>query len=289
MKQLYNLLPDISVVLPVYNAEDSIADAIKSVLEQTFSNFELLIIDDGSTDKTWEVICSFNDKRIRKVKRDHNYIESLNWGLKHANGKYIARMDADDIMHRERLQIQYNIMEEDSSIDVCASWISLFGERAKIGKVCGIFNGYIKYPLVELLHENILFHPTILMRRFSLQKWNLEYSNIYPYAEDYYLWFQMASNGGNFYVESYPLLYYRVSQTQISIINRREQEKSAKEIKFQVLSFLISRICCGKKLFDDFYNSMFHLLEHKYIDDSFFLNTFYVLLKKDYENLYEKE
>ncbi|MGL5227941.1 MAG: glycosyltransferase family 2 protein [Bacteroidales bacterium] len=87
------------------------------------------MVDDGSTDDTKDIIRSFTDNRIKLICNEHDFIGSLNLGLKESSGKYIARMDADDIMHPDRLKIQYNIMEEEPEITVSGSWIIVFGEN----------------------------------------------------------------------------------------------------------------------------------------------------------------
>ena len=92
-------MPEITVLMPVRNGEKYIKDAINSVLRQTLTDFELLIIDDGSTDRTVEIIQGYTDQRIRLEKREHQFIPNLNEGIKLASAPYIARMDADDIMH----------------------------------------------------------------------------------------------------------------------------------------------------------------------------------------------
>jgi len=109
----------ISVVMPVYNGEAYIGDAIESVLNQTFRDFELIIIDDGSTDATVSVIRRYEDSRIVLLKNGHDFIKALNTGLRMAKGKYIARMDADDLMHPQRLEVQYRTMEEHRDVVVC--------------------------------------------------------------------------------------------------------------------------------------------------------------------------
>ena len=103
----------ISVILPAYNAEEYIYAAIDSILQQTYTNFELIVINDASTDHTEEIILSFSDKRIRYIKNEQNLklIKTLNKGIALANGKYIARMDADDISMPNRFQIEYEFME----------------------------------------------------------------------------------------------------------------------------------------------------------------------------------
>ncbi|MCS2384182.1 glycosyltransferase family 2 protein [Bacteroides thetaiotaomicron] len=105
-------MPEITVLMPVRNGEKYIKDAINSVLRQTLTDFELLIIDDGSIDRTVEIIQGYTDQRIRLEKREHQFIPNLNEGIKLASAPYIARMDADDIMHTERLRIQLKRMKK---------------------------------------------------------------------------------------------------------------------------------------------------------------------------------
>src|SRR5476651_1795687 len=103
--------PPITVLMPAYNAGKYIGDAIKSVLEQSFGDFELLIVNDGSTDDTVKIIESFHDPRIRVIHQDNQGVAAaLNNGLKHARSPYIARFDADDICSHKRLEIQYDFM-----------------------------------------------------------------------------------------------------------------------------------------------------------------------------------
>lgn len=97
--------PPVSIVLPMYNAAEYIKECVDSILMQTYSDFELLIIDDGSTDDSVEILEKYDDQRIRLIKNEHNFIASLNLGLKESRGKYIARMDADDKMKPHRLEM----------------------------------------------------------------------------------------------------------------------------------------------------------------------------------------
>ena len=106
-----NRNPVISVCMSMYNASKYLRECIDSVLAQTFKNFEFLIVDDGSTDNSVEIVKSYNDSRIRLLCNKHDYIESLNLLLKEAQGKYIARMDADDVMQYNRLSIQYEYLQ----------------------------------------------------------------------------------------------------------------------------------------------------------------------------------
>lgn len=108
----------ISVCVPMYNAARYVRECIESILNQTFADFELLVVDDGSTDGSVEVVRSYDDPRIRLLENEHDYIGSLNLLLEEAKGKYMVRMDADDVMVPDRLQVQFDYMEEHGEIDV---------------------------------------------------------------------------------------------------------------------------------------------------------------------------
>lgn len=119
--------PLVSILLPMYNAESYIRDCIKSILSQTYENLEILVMDDGSEDNSVPIVTDFNDKRLKIIKCKHNYIETLNYGLKLCKGKYIARMDADDIMFGNRIEEQVSIMEKDETISFCSSQMLVIG------------------------------------------------------------------------------------------------------------------------------------------------------------------
>lgn len=169
----------------------------------------IIIVDDGSTDNTSSIIHSFNDKRIKYIKNKHDYINSFNVGLDAAPGKYIARMDADDIMQIHRLKIEYAIMEEEPNITVCTSWISLFGEDFPGGTINPTVYGILNAPLLHLLERNILYNPTAMMRNSFIKRHKLRYE-YYDYAEDYKWWVEMAKRGAVFYIESQPLVFHRI-------------------------------------------------------------------------------
>src|ERR1017187_7276972 len=129
-----NNSPYITVLMPVYNAAPFLREAIDSILNQTFKNFELLIINDGSTDNCEEIILTYKDPRIRYIKNETNIklISTLNKGIKLSKGKYIVRMDADDISFPDRIEKQVNYMETNPAIALCGTWFSSFGDRAGI-------------------------------------------------------------------------------------------------------------------------------------------------------------
>lgn len=230
----------ISIVIPAYNAEKHISEAIDSIISQSFTNFECIIVDDGSTDSTRDIIRSYNDERIVLIENKHDFISSLNLGLNTAKGKYIARMDADDMMHPDRLKIQHSIMETETRITVCSTWMRQFGENVSAGNIAASLSGLVEYPLMAFLQGNFVFHPTTIIRKSFLAEQQLRYEN-YPYAEDFKLWAEIAKHGGLFYVENQPLLYYRISETQITNLRRDEQQATAKQILFELINYLLDK------------------------------------------------
>lgn len=225
--------------MPVYNAEMYVKDAIESVLKQSFGVFEFIIIDDGSTDKTYSIIQSFDDKRIKLIVNKHDFIDSLNLGLSSAEGKYIARMDADDIMHVDRLKIQYSIMENENEITVCGAGIVRFGTHLRSESLVH-FSGLIENPLLKFIQSNFLFHPTAMIRTDFLRKHKLKYEN-YLYAEDFKFWTEIAKVGGRFYIDNQPLLYYRISDNQVSKQKSEEQKATTEIIIAEIIEYLIEQ------------------------------------------------
>ncbi|WP_315578925.1 glycosyltransferase family 2 protein [Hoylesella oralis] len=188
-------VPAISVVMPVYNAEQYIKESIESIINQSFTDFECIIVDDGSDDHTPDIINTIVDERIILIASSHDFVKSLNKGVSAARGKYIARMDADDIMHPDRLRIQYEIMETEPSITVCSTWMRLFGKDVSPGRISQSICGLVEYPLLAFLQGNFVFHPTTMIRKSFLDENTLLYEH-YPYAEDLKLWKEIALRGG---------------------------------------------------------------------------------------------
>lgn len=229
----------ISVVMSVYNVEKCVSEAIKSVLKQSFSDFELIIVDDGSTDNTVSVIHSFQDRRIILIENEHDFIKSLNLGMETASGKYIARMDADDIMHIDRLRIEYAVLEENPDITICTSWISPFGEDIPKGTISRTISGIVKSPLLHLLRNNLIFNPTSMMRSNFIKKHAIKYE-YYDFAEDYKWWVEMAKAGAVFYIEPQSLLYYRISDSQVTHRYKEKMRETSICIRKEIADYLIT-------------------------------------------------
>jgi len=178
-------MTSVSIVMPVYNAQAFIREAIDSILRQTFEDFEPLALDDGSTDSSAEIIRSYNAPRIHYTICPHDFIATLNRGIDEAQGKYIARMDADDVMITERLQVQYEYMEQHPETAVCGSAIRMFG--AQQGEViCEKEHDEIVNLMVK---HNPIAHPSTMIRKSVLAEHNIRYRQEYILAEDFKMWF----------------------------------------------------------------------------------------------------
>ncbi|EAX48431.1 glycosyl transferase, family 2 [Thermosinus carboxydivorans Nor1] len=183
--------PKVSVILPVYNCQDYLHRAIDSILGQTFTDFEFIIIDDGSSDNSLKIIEAYNDARIVLIRHEKNMglVASLNKGIDAAQGTYIAVMHGDGISKPERLARQVEFMDCHPNIAVCGSWVETFGECAKTVWGYPIDPGLAK---CSLLFRNIIAHPSVLMRRNILISEGMRYLDLYPHAEDYALWVTIA-------------------------------------------------------------------------------------------------
>ena len=222
--------PKISVIMPVYNASRYLHEAIQSILNQTFSDFELIILNDNSTDNSLEIIQEFvkKDNRIILINKTQNIGPALlrNEGFESSNGEFIALMDADDIAYPKRFEKQVSVFNNDSEIGVCGTWYTMFGEDIKdyIFKQ-NEFHEDIK---VKLLYENCIGNPTAMIRKSVLhnQKYNPEMVPI----EDYDLWTRLINNT-KFYNIQESLLSYRWHDTNTTKL-KEENSKKMHQIVF---------------------------------------------------------
>lgn len=223
--------PLVSVCMPCYNAAFYLSECMDSILAQSFSDFELLIVDDGSTDNSIEIIKKYTDSRIRLLRNDHDFIGALNLLLTEAKGKYIARMDADDIMMPDRLLTQFNYMEYHRETDILGSGMEIFGVRK------GFFLPHVtssSLSYADFTARNALAHPTVFIRRASFQAKGLHYRSDYIYAEDYKLWVDALQAGLCLDNLATLLLRYRTSPRQNSIKYDLRQKKTTRQIQNEV-------------------------------------------------------
>lgn len=221
--------PVLSVIMPVYNAEKYVYEAIDSILKQTFTDFELLIFDDCSTDSSREIILSFQDSRIRLTNSPVNtgYVKHLNDGLMQARGQYIARMDADDIAAPDRFFLQLHYLQQHAEVAACGSWIEFIGSK----------QGILEYPedhlhiLTQLLvFGNAMAHPSIMLRTSVLTRHHLSYDASLEPAEDYDLW-NRISDVGQLHNIPQVLLKYRVHEQNESVVKKEKQDRAVLEIR----------------------------------------------------------
>jgi glycosyltransferase involved in cell wall biosynthesis len=273
----------ISVIMVAYNAEKYISEAIVSVIKQSFIDFEFIIIDDGSTDKTLSIIRLYKDKRIVLIESEHNKHMSLNKGLHAAKGKYIALMNANALMHIDRLKIQYSIMEEEQSITVCSSWMQIFGENIKPNTISKLGSGIIENPLLQLLNENFVAQSTAMIQKNFILSHNLQFEN-YKHAEDYKLWTEMAKLSANFYVESQLLVDYRIDN-QYSDDKKRVIQTVTYSIKDEIIDYFIEQSITSKKLLKSTEAQLRKLLKKKLINNNEISKFFFSLISKNMNTL----
>lgn len=236
--------PSVSVMMCAYNAERYLREAIDSVLQQTVQDFELVIVDDGSTDNTRKIIQEYKDNRIRLIRGRHDYIRSLNLGMRNCRADLIARMDADDKMMPERLEKQLAVMQEQPDVAACFSWAEKFGMTEGIhgfGVRQRVDNAFF-----WLLTGNYLTHPTAMLRKTFLREHRLHYKR-YPYAEDYKLWTDMTRIGAIIYVIPEPLIQYRTGEAQVSFQHNAEQNDTKILIQQEIIEELLHRMTHPQK------------------------------------------
>ena len=231
-------IPKVTVLMPVYNCELYIQEAVESILNQTYTDFEFLIIDDASTDKTVSIIKTYNDSRIQLIEKPVNtgHTSSLNYGLTIAKGKYIARMDGDDISLPERFEKQLAYMESNEDTVVCGTALSLIGEDNCRKVVVG--HEDIK---IKLLEGNSIAHPSVFLRKETLVNNSVFYDTLMEPAEDYDLWVRLSTFGKLHNLEDC-LLKYRIHDSQVSNVRKRSQENVAIEIRFKLLTLVNDKV-----------------------------------------------
>ena len=256
----------ISVVMVCYNVSLYIQEAIDSVLNQTFSDFELIIVDDGSTDSTVDIIKQYCDNRIVYISNTHDYIDSLNIGMNAAKGHYIARMDADDIMVNTRLELQYNFLETHADIDVVMGWFETFGQGKSILRSPPLEHHEI---MASLLINNMLSHPLAMIKKTTLLRIfpdNIIYQKSYVYAEDYKLWIDIIKGGGILSNLPEILLKYRISNNQSVYTKRTEMALVARRVQEEYSQFIFDLLEKESNIYNDFLHELIELYNNDNID-----------------------
>jgi glycosyltransferase EpsE len=203
-------MPKISVIMGVYNDDTHIANAIDSILNQTYEDFEFIICDDGSKDQSVNIVNDYmkNDSRIKLLKNEKNLglAASLNRCIDVAQGEYIARMDSDDVSLPTRFEKQVKFLDENPEIMIVGTAVDLFDETGIFGE--RFLNN--DYSAINVFKENFFVHPTVMMRKSILIDVNGYTVASYTYrTEDYDLWCKLCEKGYRGYNLNEKLLLYR--------------------------------------------------------------------------------
>lgn len=236
MNALQNKNPLVSVLMSCFNVEEFVSEAVESLLRQSYRNIEYIFIDDGSSDQTLAILSAFDDKRIHLISHQNiGIVGSLNKGLKKCSGKYIARMDADDISHLDRVEKQVAFMESHPEVAAVGGAINEFDE-----------NGVVKSTSKPTRHIDLLFfsltrapisNPTSMIRREVLINNNLDYNSKYKYSQDVKLWADLIRYGELANLQD-TLLEYRKTASQVTTKHRTEQKGLAEEARREVYQYL---------------------------------------------------
>ena len=256
----------ISVVMPVYNGEKFVARAIESILNQTFKDFEFIIIDNKSTDKSVEIVKSFNDSRIKLIQNEENFgiATSLNKGIKHSRGQYIARMDADDLSYPNRLEEQVSFLEKNPGVSVLGTYASLFKEN---GRIWENHNPPIVPTLTDWLWGSKVIHASVMMKKQDLQHVGGYDPKTYR-VEDYDLWLRMIIKGH--VIRTLPKVLYAI-HWDLSDYHRKNMKSLVSETKYKLMRFRDLRVplykypLAFKPIFPIFIPKRLYFLFHSYL------------------------
>ena len=220
--------PQISVLMPVWNGADFIAAAVDSILAQTFTNFELLVVDDGSTDRTPEILRSYTDPRLRVLRLDHaGIVVALNHGLSQAKANWIARLDADDISEPRRLELQWQAVGRNPQAVLCHTAAAFFGDGSALVGTAR-FPRSRSFTALRLCYQCPIVHSTVLFKKLVA----LAVGGYLPeerHAEDFSHWGRLLEQG-EFVALPDKLVRFRLHDQSVSQKNLEVQRALARKI-----------------------------------------------------------
>jgi glycosyltransferase involved in cell wall biosynthesis len=230
-----NSRPTVSVIMPVYNCAAYVREAVESILNQTLTALELIIIDDCSTDGTAGIIAEFDDERIVFIRKTEKtgLVASLNMSIERARGIYLARMDGDDISKRRRLEKQVLFMEQHPDIDLCGTAYQLIGQEAVV--YFPLAHEEIKMHLMDF---SPIAHPTVIWRKDFFDQHQLRYLPEFEAAEDYELWTRVIWLGKMANMAD-SLLWYRQHSQQFSHTRKNKQVKNSERCRVIMLQKIL--------------------------------------------------
>jgi len=257
-------MPRVSVIMPVFDGEQFLSKAIQSILNQTFGDFEFIIIDDASRDSSLAIARKFarRDARIQIIENPRNLgiSATLNKGIRAAQGDYLARIDADDVSAPKRLEYQVDFMNANTAVGICGSWVKYIGD----------FDAVLKFPKnhdsihARMLFENALAHPSVMMRSASIRERVLYYDEDVRYAQDYELWSRAVSRVMMANVDQV-LVLHRAHSQRVSSRYGQIQQATHDMVHRRLLTEL------GLQFSDDDIRLHQQLSTHRYDEDVDFL------------------
>lgn len=246
-------MPVVSVLMSVYNGQKFLDEAVQSILKQSFTDFEFLIVDDGSTDATINILEKYSDPRIKIIRNEKNLglIASLNKLINASNGKYLARLDSDDVAHPERFKLQVEAMERDKTLVLLGSNCRFINEESQViygGRTH--FSGEFDYPdqfvrWLLLFPENPFVHSSVMIRRETLLNSGLLYSPDARHVEDFDLWTKLCFFG-KMKILKQSLVDFRLVSNSITSKNNDWQIQKTKEIALSFRRKLLGQASLGE-------------------------------------------
>ena len=236
----------VSVLIPVYNAESTVESAVASILRQNCQDFEIVIVDDGSTDSTPQLVDSLSgrDSRIRVIHSpQRGIIHALNTGIAMCDCDLIARMDADDISHPKRLTMQIELMESCPEVSVCSSLVRMFPRGQVLGGMARYeqwLNSLVSHEQIsrDIFVESGVAHPSVMLRRSEV----IEIGGYQErgWAEDYDLWLRYHAAGKRFDKVPYTLLFWRQGEGRLTFTDSRYSVENFLRAKAHYLAKMLA-------------------------------------------------
>lgn len=222
-------LPLVSVIIPYNNVQNYIWESIESILLQSYKNFELILIDDGSYDQSYRIVQKYVDKRIRHIRFNKNYgvAFSRNIGIDASKGKYIAFLDSDDRCYPNRLDWQVEFMESNADIGLCGTWVRTFGDKKSVIWRFAQNNKELK---ARLLLDNPFATSSIMLRKKTISDNEIYFNAQYKVAEDYDCWERISKYCD---IQNIPevLVEYRIHNSQMSKEKKEIMYDTTKRIR----------------------------------------------------------
>lgn len=236
-------MPELSIIMPLYNTEKYVGQAVQSLLSQSYTDFELIIVDDASTDGSFDVVKSLKDNRIKILTNDRNHgiVFSRNRGLIDAVGRFIAPFDSDDIALPDKFMKQIRFLKDHPEYGMLGSWIRMIDEKGNLLKKGWSLKASPEQIPSQLLFRNYFAQLSVVIRREAIPQGG--YVEGYNMAEDYRMWIEVARN---FKVWNYPeyLVYYRIHPGSVTDGNTErlnQYESKVFEYSFKFLDIQIDQ------------------------------------------------